>query len=115
MQGDMEIFFDDPADLGSLRTLLADHERFTVAPRAAAARAGELSAGRAFLEIVFGGGGSAAAFGLIKTWLESKVTVIKIRVSEDGEEIIVRSLHAAQDLERAKAALRAKRGDDADS
>ena len=52
----------------------------------------------------------------IRRWiLLRKVTVIKIRVSEDGEEIIVRSLHAAQNLERAKAALRAKRGDDADS
>ena len=115
MQGDMEIFFDNPADLGSLEKMLAGHPRFTVAHRAADTRPGELSAGREFLELAFGGGGSAAAFGLIKTWLESKVSTIRIKVDKESEEIVVRGLHAARDLERVAEALRAKRGDDAES
>lgn len=112
VKGDVEIYFDNPADLGSLRRLLSDHASFTVSSRTLPTRPGELSAGREILELVFGTGGGGAAFGLVKAWIESKVATIKIKVDEHEEAIEVRSRHAAADVERVKAALRAKRGDD---
>jgi hypothetical protein len=108
VEGDFEILFDDPTDLGSLESLIKGDHEVSATVRTAETSPGELSGGRDLLEVVLGGSGGAA-FQLIKAWIESKVTTIRIKVSDDQEEIVVRSSHAAEDLRQVSEALEARR------
>lgn len=106
MAADMSIYCDDDRDLESLRKHLQHLPDVTTRLVPRAPLPSRLGGGFDSLAVLFGSGGAATVVAhALKTWIESKVTVVTIKVGES--EFIVKSRDAATILPQVTAALTA--------
>jgi len=83
MTAEMRIRTRDAADLGSLRAMLRGLDQVRATPYTPPPPPGRLGAAPEYLAVLCGGSGAVTmALAVVRAWLQSKTTVIRIEVGD---------------------------------
>lgn len=109
MAAGMRIHTEDAADLASLRAMLRGLDQVEAAPHALAPAPGRLGAEPEYLAVLFGSGSAVTvALAVLKAWLQSKVTIIRVEVGDAAFSVTGRNAETLlPQVREAVLALRA--------
>jgi hypothetical protein len=112
MGAQIRIYPEDAGDLVSLRDWLADIREVGVVPVPRETRPGEQGGIWGSLAVACGEGGAATVLvRALTTWIESRVTTLRVK-TDDGTELVLKTSDAAELAPRLIELLRESAPDD---